>query len=221
MLGGERFANALRPPLGYRRAMRSVVLATMAIWSVACGTSDSGGTKDSGPTTDTAEISDTGTGSVTGTIHGQTFMIADAVSTVRAAGASTYGAIMMSTVAGICDAARSNAIRASSKLIVISLANASGNRATAPTSAGTYEISSTMMGAFAGLIVVANDSACNPVVASSAEATSGSVTLVSVDGNVFSGNFDVVLDSGDHVTGTFEPGACPAIAQGTGEISCQ
>lgn len=44
-----------------------------------------------------------------------------------------------------------------------------------------------------------------------AAGTSGTVTLTSVSGNRFSGNFDLVLDSGDHVTGSFDPEECPAL----------
>jgi hypothetical protein len=37
------------------------------------------------------------------------------------------------------------------------------------------------------------------------------VTLGEIDGNVFSGSYDVVLDSQEHVTGSFEPHACAAL----------
>ena len=48
------------------------------------------------------------------------------------------------------------------------------------------------------------------------------MTVTSVDGAVFRGNFDIVLDSGDHITGSFEPAACPAIVeQDTTAPSCQ
>ena len=43
--------------------------------------------------------------------------------------------------------------------------------------------------------------------------SSGTVTLDSVSGDVFSGTFDIVLDSGDHVTGAFHPSACPGLVK--------
>ncbi|MBL0220091.1 MAG: hypothetical protein IPQ07_40265 [Myxococcales bacterium] len=52
---------------------------------------------------------------------------------------------------------------------------------------------------------------CQPINATKAGATSGTVTLTTVKGNVFAGTYDVLLNSGDHVTGVFEPGACPAL----------
>lgn len=58
-----------------------------------------------------------------------------------------------------------------------------------------------------------NDATCQDITAQGASGTSGTVTLSSVSGNRFSGSFDLVLDSGDHVTGSFDPQECPALAK--------
>ncbi|HSN25222.1 MAG TPA: hypothetical protein VLT45_03020, partial [Kofleriaceae bacterium] len=44
--------------------------------------------------------------------------------------------------------------------------------------------------------------------ANDAVADSGMVVLTGVSGGTFSGTFDVVMDSGDHVTGTFDAPTC-------------
>jgi hypothetical protein len=40
---------------------------------------------------------------------------------------------------------------------------------------------------------------------------SGSVMVTAVAGDVFAGSFDVTLDTGEHLTGTFNPTACPSL----------
>jgi hypothetical protein len=49
------------------------------------------------------------------------------------------------------------------------------------------------------------------------------VTLTVVGGGVFHGNFDVTLDSGDHITGSFNPSLCedlPAAFKDPGTPTC-
>jgi hypothetical protein len=75
-------------------------------------------------------------------------------------------------------------------------------RSTAPPSApGTYTIGATAMvaGAFVGRC------GAPPL---GLEATSGTVHLTQIVGDHFAGDFDIVVD-GEHVTGTFDPLACP------------
>lgn len=55
------------------------------------------------------------------------------------------------------------------------------------------------------------DATCQDIAASNATATTGTVTLNRVSGDVFSGSFDVVLDGGDHITGGFDPQDCAAL----------
>jgi hypothetical protein len=52
---------------------------------------------------------------------------------------------------------------------------------------------------------------CAAISNNGAKATSGTVTLTKVSGNTFAGSFDALLDSEDHITGSFSPDECPAI----------
>jgi hypothetical protein len=52
---------------------------------------------------------------------------------------------------------------------------------------------------------------------------SGSVTLTKATGGVFAGSYDVVLNTGDRITGMFDPAACPALqaaASSTDDHTC-
>jgi hypothetical protein len=51
------------------------------------------------------------------------------------------------------------------------------------------------------------DATCGNDAADETASVSGSVTLTAVGGGVYAGQFDVVLDSGDQVTGSFDPAA--------------
>src|SRR5205823_9462575 len=55
------------------------------------------------------------------------------------------------------------------------------------------------------------DANCAYVPGQSARATSGAVTLTRVTNGTFAGTFDVMLESGNRLTGSFEVLDCPAI----------
>jgi len=61
--------------------------------------------------------------------------------------------------------------------------------------------------AAASAAFASTDSSCNP---SAAQTRSGSVTLSNVNGPI-EGSFDVVLDSSDHVTGSFSATECTGV----------
>lgn len=156
-----------------------------------------------------------GAGSVTGPIHGQSIVIADAASSLfhSHVDSSTSAFIMMSTAASLCSDVESNISRAGSTVVVLGVSNATVTPKVAPTGPGDYAISTMAPGNDAVWAVFTRDSACQPIAGSRATATSGSVALTMVNGNVYQGTYDVVLDSGEHVTGAFEPAACPALDQ--------
>jgi hypothetical protein len=63
---------------------------------------------------------------------------------------------------------------------------------------------------FGGVSTDVFDATCTHVDADSVDATSGTVQLDSVAGNVFTGTFDVSFSvTGDHITGSFSPTSCP------------
>jgi hypothetical protein len=50
--------------------------------------------------------------------------------------------------------------------------------------------------------------------------TSGTVTLDTVVADILTGTFDVMLDSGDHVTGSFHPSGCPELENPPDPTGC-
>ena len=67
------------------------------------------------------------------------------------------------------------------------------------------------------------DDTCQLVDDEQASGQSGTVVLDSASGGAFKGTFDVVLNTGDHITGSFDPIPCPALQMLTtgGEHACQ
>lgn len=163
--------------------------------------------------------SSSGGGALTGTVHGQSIMIEDAISVAATLSGGTpqlHGAaIALSTTKDLCADAMSNAQHPNEKAVAIVLFDVNGTSTSTPTAPGTYTIfsgSGTPPAKSASLSVAVTDAMCHDVAAQDASGVTGTVTLSSVSGNQFSGSFDVVLDSGDHVTGSFDPQACPALA---------
>ncbi len=153
-------------------------------------------------------------GSVEGNIHGSAFAIQDAVSASVAIITQHGAAILMSSTGGLCKDAAANAEHPNQKAVAIVLFDINGMTANTPTAPGTYTIfqgSGTPPAKTATWDASVNDATCNTIDASGATATTGTVTLSAINGNAFSGSYDVVLDSGDHVTGSFDPEACPDI----------
>lgn len=151
-------------------------------------------------------------GSVDGNIHGSAFSIQDAVS-ASVAFDTVHGAVIaMSSTSGLCKDIAANAVHPNQKVVVITLFDVNGTTLNTPTAPGSYTIfqdSGTPPSKAASWFASVNDATCNEIDASGATATTGTVTLSGISGNAFSGSYDVVLDSGDHVTGSFDPEACP------------
>jgi hypothetical protein len=169
-------------------------------------------------------------GSVTGTIHGQPLVIADAVSAVvmvpdtGTGGTDQIAQIVMGNAAGpsgLCADFAANSQPSDFHGMYIALIVLSGSTPGPPTSPGTFTISTAPDIASLGSFVT--DASCKDVSASDAAATGGAVTLTAISGNTFSGHFDVMLNSGDRITGDFSPHACPDLqnwAHHTVRLSC-
>ena len=174
---------------------------TLFLLAGACGGGDSSG------------------GSLSGTIHGQSFMIQDVISavvTITPPGSPTLheAVIVMANAKDLCADAMSSTEHPNEKAVVIQLTDINGTTSNTPTASGTYSVyqgSGTPPAKAAFFDVSVSDATCKDVTAQSATGASGTVTLSSLSGNRFSGNFDLVLDSGDHVTGSFDPRECPAL----------
>jgi len=168
-----------------------------------------------------AACSDSG-GSVSGQPPGGTFDVADMISatvtTSDSAGDSSSSArILLGSTPNLCDdAAASPAVdRKGAHLISIDLREVAGATRTAPTAAGTFTIypdTGTEPAKAASLSIDMLDAACQTIDADSASAQSGSVTLTTVAAGVYTGSFDVTLNTGGHLSGTFAPTTCPQLA---------
>ncbi|MGE5187204.1 MAG: hypothetical protein ACM31C_34380 [Acidobacteriota bacterium] len=153
---------------------------------------------------------------------GTTFTPGDTISAVvtmsDGAGGSTSEAwIVLGSTSGLCaDATASPPIdRKNQKLVTIQLTDVNGSARAAPTVAGTYTIypdSGSEPAKSASLTTATLDGTCQPIDADAAQGQSGTVTLSAVSGGVFKGSYDVTLNTGAHVTGTFSPTACPQLA---------
>jgi hypothetical protein len=160
-----------------------------------------------------------GGGALDGAVHGQSIMIEDAVSAsitfmVGSTQAHVAG-IALSSTKDRCADAMSNTVHPNEKDVALLLGDVDGTTFNTPTAPGTYSIYQgygTRPAKFASFAVSVFDATCHVVTAQEALSTSGTVTLSSVSGNRFSGSFDLVLDSGDHVTGSFDPEECPVLA---------
>src|SRR3954454_17958291 len=128
----------------------------------------------------------------------------------------------MTTTPNACSDIEQSIERRNSTLIVIDVAIVTGSTVTAPTAPGSFPATNapSPQGNVASVGRLALDPLCAYVTEKKASASSGVVTLDSIGGDIFNGHFDVTLDSGDHVTGTFAPGACPALNAPVGAINC-
>jgi hypothetical protein len=106
--------------------------------------------------------------------------------------------------------------RKGSRVVTITLMDVSAGVTAAPAAPGTYTIypnSGSQPPKEALFDAVGFDDSCQSVDADAAQGQSGSVTLTSAAGGVYKGTYDVVLNTGDHATGSFDPTACPALQQ--------
>ena len=147
-------------------------------------------------------------GSVSGPIKGKTFAVADAITLARPDGVE----IALTSSADQCVPSAQQVQHPYETALLILLADydASTGHATAPVASGTYTINtgSTMLPH--GATVEGNilDASCVNNADNAALASSGSVTLSGVANGTFSGTFDVLMDSGEHITGSFAAPTC-------------
>ena len=145
-----------------------------------------------------------------GTVRGQAMAVADAVSGPIQSSGMGYAEVLLSTSPNLCADAATNTLRANQTTVDILLANNTGTALLVPSMTGTYGVGAMPLRAV--VFVQTLDSQCQVASSSMASATNGTVELTAVSGDVFAGTFDVMLDSQDHITGSFEPEACPSLA---------
>jgi hypothetical protein len=151
-----------------------------------------------------------GKGTVVGTVHGATLAIKDAISAnvyVQGSTSERVAEVMLANDGDLCSNAANDSQIKGYAGVTLTMFAATDTTITPAGSPGDYTIGATT-GNVASWNAVVTDSMCQDVIASEATATAGTVTLAKIEGNAFTGSFDVTLDSGEQVTGTFEPAAC-------------
>ena len=166
-------------------------------------------------------------GSVSGTVHGTAISVGDSVSAAVTINSNQHGASILLTSSGnVCPDLMNHVNHPNEKVVVITVGDYANLTFTTPTAPGDYSIyqGGSIPPKAAKLQVLMYDTTCAPITNNGATATSGTVKLTKVSGNTFAGTFDALLDSQDHITGSFDPTECPAvqsIVDGQGSASCQ
>jgi hypothetical protein len=153
-------------------------------------------------------------GHISGTVHGTSISVGDSVSAAVTINSNQHGAaIVLTNESDACAQLTDHVQHPSEKVVIITVADYANLTLTTPTAPGTYSIyqGGTPPDKAATLQVVMTDLNCATIDNMGAKATSGTVTLTKVSGNTFAGSFDALLDSEDHITGSFSPDECPAI----------
>ena len=185
-------------------------LAVVAVVAACAGDDDSGGGGGGG--------GGDGTGTVSGTVGGRTITVVDAISSnydYTVTNTLHYGVVLLGEPAELCALAGADIPSEAAVLSLTAtvLSTSDGNYVGTLPTAGTYTVNGQIGNVAFGEL---NASASCDV--SGVMAQSGTVTLTTAANGVYAGSFDLVFETGDHVTGTFSPAACPALTQP--ELSC-
>jgi hypothetical protein len=155
------------------------------------------------------------------TIEGQLFSVASASSGVVTASNSEYAQIILSSQADACEQIGSGIEHPQQQTIIIDV----GAGAAPPTASGAYPVSdaggSPPAGQYAQVYAISTDANCQLTLVPEPNGVSGTVTLTSVANGALSGMFDVMFDTGDHVTGSFSADSCPAIGSASDDPTCK
>jgi hypothetical protein len=185
--------------------LRAILGAMLLSLLIGCGSGSSGSSA-----------------SVNGTIRGKTMQVADTISVGGATlqtstGPINAGVIAFSSSGGICGKVTAGQQPKSTQYLIFFVVdvNLTTGQTSAPVAAGAYTVFS---GAgqppskLAEVLYSQTDTNCQAIVAAGAAGLSGTVTLTSVSGGSYAGTFDVTLDSGDRITGSFSASNCAALA---------
>jgi hypothetical protein len=184
--------------------MMKKLLACMVV--AACHNS-SGGTPDAKAFHD-APPSGSGSAIVVGTIAGETYTIVEALSVADIA-TNGVALVVLATEPGACARIAADTVHPNEKFITLTMSDTTANGSNVPTTPGTYTVATTVQPKDASFDTEVFDATCSAVQNKSVDGTSGTITLTAINGNVFSGSFDVTFSvTGDHVTGTFSPVSC-------------
>jgi hypothetical protein len=168
---------------------------------------------------------DSSPGSVSGTIKGQKYSVADAISASVAINGQHSGVVALGNKSGLCADIMAGKEPPNLSLFVISMATVNGLTLNTPTATGTFQIyqggQPPMLAATVSTHVY--DSSCADIANYDSTAITGTVDLTHISGEAYDGHYDVVMDSGEHITGTFSADACPALTNIVGtntQLAC-
>ena len=119
--------------------------------------------------------------------------------------------VILTNTKNLCSDLSASIDRRGEHYMMLVFRDVTGTTKTAPTAPGTYTIYPNTGSEPAKSVVLTAggfDESCLPNDADSAQGQSGSVALTLV-GDVMTGTYDVVLNSGGHITGSFNSTACP------------
>lgn len=162
-----------------------------------------------------------GTGDDTGQPGGGSVDVADEISATvmvdDGGDISSHALIVLASTSNLC-ADAGTVDRKGQQFISIELRDVNGSTRTAPTAPGSYTIypnTGSEPAKSASLTVGGFDNTCQLDDNLAASAQSGTVTLTSVSAGVYKGSYDVTLNNGSRLAGSFAPAACPKLATAT------
>jgi len=151
--------------------------------------------------------------SIDGTVRGSPIVTSTIASTIVTSTSSSEAFIVMSSATSCADP---SAIvqHPGEQTVLFILTDNTASTSQAPTSPGVYTVSAsdTPPAKAAQVEVNVLDATCVNDADLGAVATGGAVTLTSVNGGAFAGTFDVTLETGEHVSGSFDSDACSTLA---------
>lgn len=164
----------------------------------------------------------TGSASISGTIGTETMTPRDAVSVVVQSGLNTAGEIVITNFDSTCAKFNAHQEPKNSQAVIIAIGNRSSSTSiVAPSATGDYAVyglteSFTHVGLQAVVQFISTDASCQRNAGQPfAAVTGGTVTLTRIDGNGYSGSFDLTFatpSGSSHVTGTFSSAQCGPLA---------
>jgi len=126
--------------------------------------------------------------------------------------------VIVTDTPAFCDELTQNKTPKNVAALIISVANFDSKTGSlsAPTAPGTHaivgQINTANDAKVANLSYVHDDATCQAIMAENAKAVSGSVTFTSIANGVYTGSYDVVLDTNDRVKGSFSSQTCAALS---------
>jgi hypothetical protein len=148
--------------------------------------------------------------SVDGTVRGSPIITSTIASTIVTSSDSSEAFIVLSSTAS-CAEPSAIVQHPGEQTVLLILTDNVADTSQAPTGPGVYSIAANAAKA-AQVEVNVLDATCGNDADLGAVATDGTVTLTSVNGGAFAGTFEVTLETGERITGSFDSDSCSTLA---------